>query len=276
MDPSERRKIRNKALVLWGIFAPLFLVFSFSSGTSTSQDFSVLGVATVVTTLVVVGLPVTYVFVFASHWLGSRWRGLRRPSPLRGPPLGPSAAPSPFSYMGRRWRPIAGILTFVFALLAVSWLLPMTGVIFIDALLIAFRLLAIGLAAFAVPASALGLREVTFEVDDLGVRLRGRLRPFDIRWDDVERLEVTQYPSPPFPFGEAVKVPKTYALWRKTGTVAGIIAPGGELDKQRGAALESAVLAYATRRGISVVEVPWRASRLWWKMREHAIRSSSR
>jgi len=123
MDPSEHRKIRNKALVLWGIFAPLFLVFSFSSGTSTSQDFSVLGVATVVTTLVVVGLPVTYVFVFASHWLGSRWRGLRRPSPLRGPPLGPSAAPSPFSYMGRRWRPIAGILTFVFALLAVSWLL---------------------------------------------------------------------------------------------------------------------------------------------------------
>jgi len=268
MDSTERRKIRNETLFLWALFGGLFLVFSFPTGPPPSPEFGVFWLATMVGILALVGLPLMYVFVLASHWLSSRWRGRWRPRLFPSPPPGPPAAAAPFRFMGRRWKPIAGILTFLFALLALSWLLPATGVTFLDAMLVVLRLLVLALAAFGVPACLLGLRVVTFEVDDLGVRVRGRLRPFDIQWDDLERLEVTRYPSPPIPFGEAVKLPKMYALWRKTGTVAGVIAPGGELDKQRGAALEGAVLAYATRRGIPVVEVLWRAARVWGKVRE--------
>jgi len=276
MDPTERRRIRNETLVLWALFAPLVLVFSFPSGPPPSPGFAVLWLAIMMGMLAVIGLPVTYVFVLANHLFISRWRERWRPRLFPSPPPRPPAAAAPFRYVGRRWKPIAGILTFLFALFALSRLLPATGVTFLDAMLVVFRLLSLALAAFGVPACLLGLRVVTFEVDDLGVRVRGRLRPFDIHWEDLDRLEVTQYPSPPFAFGVPLKLPKTYALWRKTGTVAGIVAPGGELDRQWGAALEVAVLAYATRRGIPIVEVPWRATRTWGKMRERSSRIAAR
>jgi len=276
MDLSERRKIRNEILFSWAFFASLFLVFSFFSGPRPPPEFVVVWLAMMVGILAVVGLPLTYVFVLANHRLTSQWGERWRPHPFPSPFPGPPAAAAPFRYMGRRWKPIVGILTFLFALLVVSWLMPATGVSFLDAILLVFRLVALALAAFGVPASVLGLRAVTFEVDDLGVRVRGRFRPFDVRWDDLERLEVTRYPSPPFTFGVAVRVPNMYGLWRKTGTVAGIIAPGGELDKRVGAAFEAAVLAYTTRRGIPVVAVPWRATRVWGKMRDRAVRLGAR
>jgi hypothetical protein len=283
MDPALRRKLRIKTLILWGFFLILwgfftsaFILLSIPRGPSPSPEFVVFWVAVMAGMLAVVGLRLTYGLVLAQHRLSSRWPGRWRPRPFPGTPPAPQAIAAPFRYTGRRWKVSVGVLAFVFLLFAFVWLMPASGDEFLDRTLAILRWLVVIFAALAIPVSLLGLRAITFEVDDLGVRVRGRLRPFDIPWDDVSKLEATRYSGFPFSLSDDVKFPTSYALWRKTGTVGGIIAPGAELSQREGAAFEAALIAYGIRRGISVVEIPWQASRVWWRMRERARPADAR
>src|SRR5207302_523952 len=54
----------------------------------------------------------------------------------------------------------------------------------------AFRWLTVALAALTAPLALVRLRRITFEVDDRGIRTKGRFRPFDIPWDGLDRIEV--------------------------------------------------------------------------------------
>lgn len=270
MDPTERRKIRTKALLFWAVFTGFTLAFSFPSSPPPFPEF-LFGFAVVIGISFVVGFPISYVLILAEHRFGARLRERWQRRLFPQPPTEPLAAAEPFRYSGRQWKWSAGLLAFVFATLAVAWLVPETSELFPYAMLLLVRWAAVALVAFAVPASFLRLRRMEYEVDDLGIRVRGRLRPFAIVWNEVDRLEVSSaFPFPSFlsPPG-GMSLPKVYALWRKDGTFVGTIAPLAELPRRDGPAFESALLAYANRRGIPVFDIPWKQSMRTWKKRRN-------
>ncbi|HEV8595462.1 MAG TPA: PH domain-containing protein, partial [Thermoplasmata archaeon] len=219
-------------------------------------------------TLALMGLPLIYALVLGEHWLSSRWRRRGKPSAVSARPAPPLPVAAPFRYVGGYWKASVGALAVLAGMIAFAWLLPPSGDSFFDATVGILRWLVLALAAIVIPAAALRFRPMTVEVDERGVRVRGRFRPLDIRWDDVERLEVTQFAGFPFSTSVRAEFPRLYAVWRKTGTVAGTMAPAGELGKREGAALEAAILSYANQHNIRIVDVPWRSTRAWWRMRD--------
>jgi len=119
-----------------------------------------------------------------------------------------------------------------------------------------------------VPASFLRALSITFEVDDIGVRVHRPFRAFDTRWDAIERVEVARFPRMPLPFmPDDVRLPEMFALWGKDGAVAGVVAPSAELGAGDREAFESALVQYAGEHGLPVVEVSWRATRSWKRRR---------
>src|SRR5438445_11682294 len=62
------------------------------------------------------------------------------------------------------------------------------------------RWLGLAFAALAVPAAFLGLREVTYQVDDRGIHVRRavRRRSFDLSWETIAQVEhprLSAFPS---------------------------------------------------------------------------------
>jgi len=259
MDPAGRRRLRNRALVGWAILAGVFLVLSIPNGPPPSTEFFLLWLASMVGALALAGLP----FAFAREWLRSRRQRLRQ----RRQAVRPASA-VPFRYTGRRWKSSAGMLMFCVALIATVWLLPAPDEAFSATISAVFRWLFLAFAALVVPASFLRALSITFEVDDIGVRVHRPFRAFDTRWEANQQEEDARFPRMPLPFmPDDVRLPEMFALWGKDGAVAGVVAPSAELGAGDREAFESALVQYAGEHGLPVVEVSWRATRSWKRRR---------
>src|SRR5207245_9489144 len=110
MDPAVRRKIRNRALLLWALVVGPYLVLSIPSGPPPSPAAIFFWLAGEVAAAVL-ALPLAFAFSYAGYRLRvwRRERMQQQPSSDRAPP----GVPSPFRYEGRRWKPSVGLLLFV-------------------------------------------------------------------------------------------------------------------------------------------------------------------
>jgi hypothetical protein len=161
------------------------------------------------------------------------------------------------------------VLIFVSVIVVPAWLLPTSGQAF--PMVQVLRWLGVALAAFAVPASFLGFRVLTFEVDDLGVRVRRPMRSFEVRWDAMGRIESAQFRFFRLAYDIESQNRRTYGLRTKDDTIAGVVMPVIEVGRENGEKFERALLAFAAEHELPVVEVSWRAT-LSWKQRRRGIR----
>src|SRR3989441_9075805 len=263
MDPAVRRKIRNRALLLWALVMGPFIVISIPSGPppSPAAIFFWLGGE-------VVPALLALTFAFAHTWAGSRLRVRRRKRMQPRLPSGrePHGVTSPFRFAGSRWKPSVGILLFVLIIIVPIWFLPAPSQAIPNAMAQVVRWLGLALAAFAVPAAFLGLRDVTYQVDGRGIQVRRavRSRSFDASWEAISQLESPQLPAfASTLYGSSASRMKTYGLRTRDGVLRGIVRPSAELGPVLGEAFESSLLGLAAERGVRVVDVSWRATMKW-------------
>src|SRR2546427_4792 len=168
MDPAVRRKIRNRALLLWALVVGPFLVLSIPSGPPPSPAAIFFWLAGEVAAALL-ALPLAFAFSYAGYRLRVSRQERMQPqlSSERGPP-----GSSPFRFEGRRWKPSVGILSFVLIIIVPIWLLPVPSQAIPNAMAQVVRWLGLAFAALAVPAAFLGLRAVTYQIDDRGIHVR--------------------------------------------------------------------------------------------------------
>jgi aminoglycoside phosphotransferase (APT) family kinase protein len=106
----------------------------------------------------------------------------------------------------------------------------------------------------------------------MGVRIRGRRRSFDVRWDQLERIEIARLPNPPLVGMSKVDRFIFYGFRTREGTLAGMVAPKAELGPERGATLESAVSRLASLHRIGLVQVSSQEFRTWRRQIRPAAR----
>jgi hypothetical protein len=268
MDPIVRRGLRTKAVIGWALLTIVFVALSMPSGPPPSPEFFLLVLGMMVGISALVGLPLSYALVLVDHWFQSRWRQ-RWGSRLFPHSVPASAAnPLPFRHSGRRWKTSAGTMAILLIILSLLLVVPTSGELVLDAFRTIVLWLSVPFAAFAIPASLLGLRRMTFEVDDLGVRVRRPFRSFDVRWDAIARLERCRaLPRIPLLLPEEAGNLRIFALCGKESTIAGIVAPSAEVGGHQGEAFESALVGYALAHGLPVVDVSWRERRSWKQRR---------
>ncbi len=263
MDPAVRRQIRNRALLLWALVAGPIIVFSIPSGPPPSSAAIFFWLAGEVVAALL-ALPLVYALTYAGYRLrvGRQKRMQPRLSSERAPP----GVTSPFRFAGRRWKPSVGILLFVLIVILPIWFLPAPSQAIPNAMAQVVRWLGLALAAFAVPAAFLGLRDVTYQVDDRGIQVRRavRSRSFDASWEAISQVESPQlHAFASALYGSSASRMKTYGLRTKDGVLRGIVRPSAELGPVLGEAFESSLLGLAAERGVRVVEVSWRATMKW-------------
>ncbi len=193
MDPAVRRRIRNRALVLWALVVGPFIAFSIPSGPPPSPAAVCFWLAGEVVAALL-ALPLVFALTYAGYRLRV-WRQERRqprPSPERTPP----GVTAPFRFAGRRWKPSLGILLFVLIIIVPIWFLPAPSQAIPNAMNQVVRWLGLALAAFAVPAALLGLRDVVYQIDDRGIQVRRavRSRSFHVSWEAISQVESPQPP----------------------------------------------------------------------------------
>ncbi len=211
-----------------------------------------------------------FVLSFVEYRLRSRFQERRHPRPIPEPQYAAARVTAPFRFTGTRWKTSVGVLAFVFALVLPAWLLPASGQ-FVPMLFV-LRWLGLALAALAVPAIFLGFRTVTYEVDDLGVRVQRPIRCFEVRWDAMVQIESARIPSVPWAYDTEGPNRMMYGLRTKDGAVVGGVVPFAELGRGNGEVFERALWAWAAKHEIPVIEVHWRATRSW-RQRRRAIRA---
>jgi len=263
MDPAVRRKIRNRALLLWALFVGPFIVFSIPTGPPPSPEAIFLWLAGEVVAALLV-LPLAFALTYAGYRLRV-WRQ-KRMQPRLASERAPPGVTSPFRFAGRRWKPSVGILLFILIIIVPIWFLPAPSQAIPNAMAQVVRWLGLALAAIAVPAAFLGLRDVTYQVDDRGIQVRRavRSRSFDASWETISQVESPQlHAFASTLLGSSAPRMKTYGLRTKDGVLRGIVRPSAELGPVLGEAFESSLLGLAAERGVRVVEVPWRATMKW-------------
>ena len=263
MDPAVRRKIRNRALLLWALVMGPFIVISIPSGPPPSPAAIFFWLAGEVVAALL-ALPLAFALTYAGYRLRV-WRQ-KRMQPRLPSGRAPPGVTSPFRFAGRRWKPSVGILLFVLIIIVPIWFLPAPSQAIPNAMAQVVRWLGLALAAFAVPAAFLGLRDVTYQVDDRGIQVRRavRSRSFDASWEAISQVESPQLPAfASTLYGFSASRMKTYGLRTKDGVLRGIVRPSAELGPVRGEAFESSLLGLAAERGVRVVEVSWRATMKW-------------
>ena len=263
MDPTVRRKIRNRALLLWALVLGPFIVFSIPSGPPPSPA-AIFFWLTGEVAAAVLALPLAFALSYAGYRLRV-WRQ-ERMQPQRSSERVPPGVPSPFRFEGRRWKPSVGILSFVLIVIVPIWLLPVPSQAIPSAMAQVVRWLGLALAALAVPAAFLGVREVTYQIDDRGIHVRRAVRrgSFDLSWETIAQVEHPQLTAIPSRLvGYSASRMKTYGLRTKDGVLSGIVRPSAELGVVLGEAFESALLGFAAGRGVRVVDVAWRATVTW-------------
>jgi hypothetical protein len=174
-----------------------------------------------------------------------------------------SGSTESFHWSGRRWKGPIGALVLCSSFLAYSIVAaPPT-----DPRLHAGYIIAGWVALLSTPilvlASIQGVRRKTYEADDLGVRVGGKPRAFEVRWDELERIEIARLPNPPLVGMGRVDRFIFYGFRTREGTLAGTIAPKAELGPERGATLESAVSRLASLHRIALVQVSSQEFRTW-------------
>jgi len=269
MDPAARRKIRNHALLVWALVVGPSIAFSIPSGPSPSPLAFLLWLAGMVI-IALLELPLVFVLSFVEYRLRSRFQERRHPRPIPEPQYAAARVTAPFRFTGTRWKTSVGVPAFVFALVLPAWLLPASGQ-FVPMLFV-LRWLGLALAALAVPAIFLGFRTVTYEVDDLGVRVQRPIRCFEVRWDAMVQIESARIPSVPWAYDTEGPNRMMYGLRTKDGAVVGGVVPFAELGRGNGEVFERALWAWAAKHEIPVIEVHWRATRSW-RQRRRAIRA---
>ena len=263
MDPAVRRKIRNRALLLWAVVLCPFIVFSIPSGPPPSPAAIFFWLAGEVVAALL-ALPLAFALTYAGYRLRV-WRQKRR-QPRLASERAPPGVTSPFRFAGRRWKPSVGILLFVLIIIVPIWFLPVPSQAVPNTIAQVIRWLALALAAFAVPAALLGLRDVTYQIDDRGIQVRRavRSRSFDASWEAISQVESPQlHAFASTLLGSSASRMKTYGLRTRDGVLRGIVRPSAELGPVLGEAFESSLLGLAAERGVRVVEVSWRATMKW-------------
>src|SRR5256712_8083933 len=121
MDPAVRRKIRNRALLLWAVVLGPFIVFSIPSGPPPSPAAIFFWLAGEVVAALL-ALPLAFALTYAGYRLRV-WRQKRR-QPRLASERAPPGGTSPFRFAGRRWKPSVVILLLVLIIIVPSWFLP--------------------------------------------------------------------------------------------------------------------------------------------------------
>jgi hypothetical protein len=263
MDPAVRRKIRNRALLLWALFVGPLILFSIPSGPPPSLAAILFWLAGEIVAALL-ALPLAFALTYAGYRL--RVRRPKRMQPRFPSERAPPGVTPPFRFAGRRWKPSVGILLFVLIIIVPIWFLPAPSQAIPNAMAQVVRWLGLAFAAFAVPAALLGLRDVAYQVDDRGIQVRRavRSRSFDASWEAISQVESPQlHVVASTLYGFSATRMKTYGLRTKDGILRGIVRPAAELGPVLGEAFESSLLGFAAERGVRVVEVSWRATLKW-------------
>src|SRR5256712_2905251 len=106
MDPAVRRKIRNRALLLWAVVLGPFIVFSIPSGPPPSPAAIFFWLAGEVVAALL-ALPLAFALTYAGYRLRV-WRHKRR-QPRLASERAPPGITSPFRFPGKRWKPATGL-----------------------------------------------------------------------------------------------------------------------------------------------------------------------
>jgi hypothetical protein len=263
MDPAVRRKIRNRALLLWAVVVGPFVVLSIPSGPPPSPAAIFLWLVGEVAAALL-ALPLAFALTYAGYRL--RVGRQKRMQPRPSSELAPRGVTPPFRFAGKRWKPSVGVLLFVLIIIVPIWFLPAPNQAIPNAMAQLVRWLGLVLAALAMPAAFLGLREVTYQIDDRGIHVRRavRRRSFDASWEAISQVESPQlHVFASTLLGSSTSRLKTYGLRTKDGVLRGIVRPSAELGPVLGEAFESSLLGLAAERGVRVVEVSWRATMKW-------------
>ena len=180
------------------------------------------------------------------------------------------SSPAPFRWSGRPWKgPVAG-LAVILVLLFATYLLRDTSDTHLQSAVAPLAWFAILSLVVLVPATVLGTRRMTYEVDDEGVLVRHPGPKFDVRWGQLSRIETAK---PPIPSGVPFLLVGNVTLYgfrTREGFIAGFVVPSGELRGRGADAFVSSLLQNAKGHSVPVVEVPWQEARGWRKQRLRA------